>query len=39
MAVVEIQAQLGVGAIEHITADQRQHSAFTAEGFFGTLLP
>lgn len=36
---IEIQAQLGVGAIEYITADQRQHSAFTAEGFFGTLLP
>lgn len=36
---IEIQAQLGVGLIEYITADQRQHSAFTAEGFFGTLLP
>ena len=36
---IEIQAQLGAGAIEYITADQRQHSAFTAEGFFGTLLP
>lgn len=36
---IEIQAQLGTGAVEYITADQRQHSAFTAEGFFGTLLP
>ena len=36
---IEIQAQIGAGAIEYITADQRQHSAFTAEGFFGTLLP
>lgn len=35
---IEIQAQLGAGAVEYITADQRQHSAFTAEGFFGTLL-
>lgn len=36
---IEIQAQLGAGALEYVTADQRQHSAFTAEGFFGTLLP
>jgi len=36
---IEIQAQLGTGAVEYITADQRQHSAFTAEGFFGNLLP
>ena len=36
---IEIQAQLGTGAVEYITADQRQHSAFTAEGLFGTLLP
>lgn len=36
---IEIQAQLGTGAVEYITADQRQHNAFTAEGFFGTLVP
>ena len=36
---IEIQAQLGASAIEYLTADQRQHNAFTAEGFFGTLLP
>jgi predicted nucleic acid-binding protein len=36
---IEIQAQLGAGAVEYITADHRQHSAFTAEGFLGTLLP
>jgi hypothetical protein len=36
---IEIQAQLGSGAVEYITADQRQHRAFTAEGFFGTFLP
>lgn len=36
---VEIRAQLGAGAVEYITSDQRQHSAFTAEGFSGTLLP
>ena len=36
---IEIQAQLGTGAVEYVTADQRQHGAFTAEGFFGTLLP
>jgi len=36
---IEIQAQLGAGFIEYITADQRQHTAFTAEGFFGNLLP
>lgn len=36
---IEIQAHFGAGAIEYITADQRQHTAFTAEGFFGTLLP
>jgi predicted nucleic acid-binding protein len=35
----EMQAQLGVGAIEYITADRRQHNAFTAEGFSGALLP
>lgn len=36
---IEIQGQIGAGAIEYITADQRQHAAFTAEGFLGTLLP
>ena len=36
---IEIQAQLGAGALEYITADRRQHLAFTAEGFSGTLLP
>lgn len=36
---IEIQAQLGAGAVEYVTSDQRQHSAFTAEGLFGTLLP
>ena len=34
----EMQTQLGPGAIEYITADRRQHNAFTAEGFHGTLL-
>jgi len=33
-----MQAQFGAGAIEYITADRRQHNAFTAEGFRGTLL-
>ena len=36
---VEVQAQLGPGTVEYITADRRQHHAFTAEGFFGTFLP
>jgi predicted nucleic acid-binding protein len=36
---VEIQAQLGAGTVEYITADRRQHNAFTAEGFFGAFLP
>jgi predicted nucleic acid-binding protein len=35
---VEMRAQLGAGAVEYITADQRQHSAFASEGFSGTLL-
>jgi predicted nucleic acid-binding protein len=35
----EVQAQLGAGTVEYITADRRQHNAFTAEGFFGALLP
>jgi hypothetical protein len=34
----EVQAQLGTGAIEYITADRRQHNAFTAEGFAGDFL-
>ena len=34
----QMQAQLGSGTIEYITADRRQHNAFTAEGFSGTLL-
>jgi predicted nucleic acid-binding protein len=34
----EIQAQLGADAIEYITADRRQHQAFTAEGFSGDFL-
>jgi hypothetical protein len=33
-----MQAQFGVGTVEYITADRRQHSAFTAEGFSGALL-
>jgi hypothetical protein len=35
----EVQAQLGAGTIEYITADRRQHNAFTSEGFSGALLP
>jgi len=35
----EVRAQVGTSAIEYITADRRQHVAFTAEGFSGTLLP
>jgi predicted nucleic acid-binding protein len=35
----EMQAQFGVTRIEYITADRRQHNAFLAEGFSGTLLP
>lgn len=34
----EMQAQLGAHSVEYITADRRQHNAFTAEGFSGTLL-
>jgi len=34
----EIQAQLGSGSVEYITADRRQHSAFMAEGFAGAVL-
>lgn len=33
----EIQAQLG--AVEYLTADRRQHRAFSAEGFSGSLIP
>ena len=35
----EVRAQIGTTAIEYITADRRQHIAFTSEGFSGTLLP
>lgn len=35
----EVQAEMGAGTVEYITADRRQHSAFTAEGFTGALLP
>jgi predicted nucleic acid-binding protein len=35
----EMQAQLGTGSVEYITADRRQHNAFTAEGFAGDFLP
>lgn len=35
---IEIQSQLGSGTVEYITADRRQHSAFMAEGFWGTFL-
>ena len=35
----EIQAQLGAGSVEYVTADRRQHTAFTSEGFSGSLLP
>ena len=34
----EVRAQVGTAAIEYITADKRQHVAFTSEGFPGTLL-
>lgn len=37
-SATEVQAQLGMGSIEYLTADQRQHQAFTAEGFAGSLL-
>lgn len=35
----EVRAQIGTAAIAYITADRRQHIAFTSEGFAGTLLP
>jgi len=35
----EVRAQVGTAAIEYITADRRQHVAFTSEGFSGALLP
>lgn len=35
---IEIQAQLGAGTVEYITADRRQHTAFMAEGFAGAFL-
>ena len=35
---IQMQTQFGAGTIEYITADRRQHHAFTAEGFSGTLL-
>jgi predicted nucleic acid-binding protein len=35
----EVQAQLGTGNLEYLTADRRQHNGFTAEGFSGILLP
>jgi len=34
----EVQAELGAGAIEYVTADRRQHQAFMAEGFLGELV-
>ncbi|HEV2991898.1 MAG TPA: type II toxin-antitoxin system VapC family toxin [Candidatus Angelobacter sp.] len=34
----QITTHLGARTIEYITADRRQHNAFTAEGFSGTLL-
>ena len=34
----EVRAQIGTAAIEYVTADKRQHLAFTSEGFSGTLL-
>ena len=36
---VEVRSQEGARAIEYITADRRQHVAFTSEGFSGVLLP
>jgi predicted nucleic acid-binding protein len=35
----EVQAQLGTGSVDYLTADRRQHNGFTAEGFSGVLLP
>ena len=37
-SAAEVQAQLGTGAIEYLTTDRKQHSAFTAEGFTGSLM-
>ncbi len=37
-SAAEVQSQLGTGTIEYLTADRRQHGAFTAEGFTGTLI-
>jgi predicted nucleic acid-binding protein len=37
-SALEVQAELGAGAIEYITADRRQHQAFAAEGLAGALL-
>jgi predicted nucleic acid-binding protein len=34
----ELRTQVGVDAIDYITADRRQHVAFTAEGFRGALV-
>jgi len=34
----EVRAQLGARAVEYITADRRQHVAFTSEGFSGAFL-
>ena len=34
----EVRAQVGARAIEYITADRRQHVAFTSEGFSGAFL-
>ena len=37
-SVTEVQNLLGAGTVEYVTADRRQHGAFTAEGFAGVLL-
>jgi predicted nucleic acid-binding protein len=37
-SAIEVQALLGTGTVEYLTADRRQHGAFAAEGFNGTLL-
>jgi predicted nucleic acid-binding protein len=34
----EVRTQVGAHAIDYITADRRQHVAFTAEGFRGALV-
>jgi len=34
----EVRTQVGTDAIDYITADRRQHVAFTAEGFRGALV-